>query len=179
MHLSMSSPRGGEVWHRVGILTFSKKKIIKIPTPGQRIFVKISRNKWFLLIYSLKLTDQMHDVRSKSPPWGYASRSNSSGLPGPPPLGLDIDRCIKKQQTWTRLVNWGNCNSTSEELNKVGLWERINMYVTEILSNRRTHLSSPSVCRYVFFPLVLYFPAANTIGTFVIQWDANEWPCIL
>ena len=102
----------------------------------------------------------MHDVRSKSPPWGYASRSNSGGLPNPPPLGLDIDRCIKKQQTWTRLVNWGNCNSTSKELNKVGLWERINMYVTEILSSWRTHLSSPSVCRYVFFPLVLYFPAA-------------------
>ena len=30
----------------VGILTFSKE-IIKIPTPGQRIIVKISRNKWF------------------------------------------------------------------------------------------------------------------------------------
>ena len=37
----------------------------------------------------------MHDVRSKSPPWGYASRSNSRELPDPsPPFGLDIDRCI-------------------------------------------------------------------------------------
>ena len=45
MHLSMSSPRGEGVGHRVGILTFSKKSI-KIPTPGQRIIVKISRNKF-------------------------------------------------------------------------------------------------------------------------------------
>ena len=40
----------------------------------------------------------MHDVRSKSPPWGYTPQSNSRGLPDPPPpppiLGLDIDRCI-------------------------------------------------------------------------------------
>ena len=48
----------------------------------------------------------MHDVRSKSPPWGYASRSNSRGLPDPPPpLGLDIDRCI----TWCAR----NCESSS------------------------------------------------------------------
>ena len=39
----------------------------------------------------------MHDVRSKSPPWGYTPQSNFRGLPDPPPpppLGLDIDRCI-------------------------------------------------------------------------------------
>ena len=37
----------------------------------------------------------MHNVRSKSPPWGYTPESNSRGLPDPPPpLGLDIDRCI-------------------------------------------------------------------------------------
>ena len=48
MHLSMSSPGGGGAesgiawgfWHFL-------KEIIKIPTPGQRIIVKISRNKWF------------------------------------------------------------------------------------------------------------------------------------
>ena len=90
MYLSVSSPRGGGVGHRVGILTFSKKNI-KIPTPGRKRIVKI---KWFnsLLPYTLK--DQMHDVRSKSPPWGYMPQSNSRGLPDPPPLGLDIDRCI-------------------------------------------------------------------------------------
>ena len=47
MHLSMSSPRGiggtGIGW---GFWHFLKK-IIKIPTPGQKIIVKISRNKWF------------------------------------------------------------------------------------------------------------------------------------
>ena len=61
VHLSMSIPRGGGgIGHRVGILTFSKK-IIKIPTPGQKIIVKISRNKWFTSeIYSLKLTDQIN-----------------------------------------------------------------------------------------------------------------------
>ena len=43
--LSMSSPRGW-VRHRVGILTFSRK-IIKFPTPGQKIIVKSISNKWF------------------------------------------------------------------------------------------------------------------------------------
>ena len=97
MHLSMSSSGGGGRGSGIGWgFWHSLNKIIKIPTPGQRIIVKISRNKCLLLIYSLKLTDQMHDGRSKSPPWGYASRSNSRGLPDPPPppLGLDIDRCI-------------------------------------------------------------------------------------
>ena len=79
------------------------KKIIKIPTPEKRIILsKLAETNGLLLIYSLKLTDQMHDVRSKSPPWGYASRSNSRGLPDPPPpLGLDIDRCISK-----RFIQW-------------------------------------------------------------------------
>ena len=36
----------------------------------------------------------MHDVRSKTPPWGYTPQSNSHWLPDTPPLGLDIDRCI-------------------------------------------------------------------------------------
>ena len=49
----------------------------------------------------------MHDVRSKSPPWGYASQSNSRGLPDPFPrsgltLGLDIDRCINLGQSYFR-----------------------------------------------------------------------------
>ena len=46
---------GGGVWHRVGILTFSKQ-IIKISTPRQKIIVKISRNKWFtsLLLFEME-----------------------------------------------------------------------------------------------------------------------------
>ena len=35
-----------------------------------------------------------HHVRSKSLPWGQRSRSKSRGQPDPPPLGLNIDRCI-------------------------------------------------------------------------------------
>ena len=46
MHPSMSSPRGWGFGHRVGILTFSKK-IIKFPTPGQKIIVESISNKWF------------------------------------------------------------------------------------------------------------------------------------
>ena len=93
MHLSMSSlRRGGGVRHRGGILTFSKKNY-QNPHPGQKIIVKISKKNGLLLLYSLKLTDQKHDVRSKSPPRGYASQSNSRGLPDPP-LRLDIDKCI-------------------------------------------------------------------------------------
>ena len=47
---------GGGVGHRVGILTFSKKIIIKIPTPGQKIIVQIVRNIWFtyLLLFELE-----------------------------------------------------------------------------------------------------------------------------
>ena len=44
----------------------------------------------------------MHDVRSKFPPWGYTTQSNSRGLPDPPPpppLGLDTDRCITEKRT--------------------------------------------------------------------------------
>ena len=36
----------------------------------------------------------MHDVRSKSPPWGYTSQSNSRGLPEPPPPPLSGLRCV-------------------------------------------------------------------------------------
>ena len=39
---------------------------------------------------------KLHDVRSKSAPWGYTPQSNSRGLPDPPPLGLDIDRCSER-----------------------------------------------------------------------------------
>ena len=73
-----------------GILTFSEKIII-IPTPGG----KLAETNGLLLFCSIKLKDEMHDVRSKSPPWGYTPQSNSRGCPTPPPpLGLDIDRCI-------------------------------------------------------------------------------------
>ena len=53
MHLSMSSPKGGGgggIGHRVGILTFSKKKIIKIPTPGQKIIGSLSKSLRLALI---------------------------------------------------------------------------------------------------------------------------------
>ena len=42
----------------VGILTFLKKNS-KIPTPGQKIIFKISRNKWFTSLLS-KLKDQIN-----------------------------------------------------------------------------------------------------------------------
>ena len=82
----------------MGILTFSiLKKIIKIPTPGQKIVVKIVRNKWFTPLLLFELKGQMIDVRSKPPPWGYTSQSNSRGLPEfPPPLsGLRCVICLK------------------------------------------------------------------------------------
>ena len=75
---------GGGVGHRVGILTFSKK-IVKIPTPGEKELSKLAEKNGFLLFYSLKLKDKMHNVRSKSPPWGYTPKSKSRGLPDPPP----------------------------------------------------------------------------------------------
>ena len=98
MHLSMSSPRGGGgggsgigwgFWHFL-------KKNVKIPTPGEKELSKLAEKNGFLLFYSLELKDKMHNVRSKSPPWGYTPQSKSRGLPDPPPppLGLDIDRCI-------------------------------------------------------------------------------------
>ena len=36
----------------------------------------------------------MHDVRSKSPPWGYAVTVKFPCATHPPPPGHDIDRCI-------------------------------------------------------------------------------------
>ena len=64
MHLSMSSLRGGGVGHKVGILTFSKK-IIKIPTPRQKIIVKISRNKWFTshLLFEIDRSNALCQVK--------------------------------------------------------------------------------------------------------------------
>ena len=82
---------GGGVRHRVGILTFSKKKF-QNPHPRAKKVVKISRNKWIasLLLLSIKLKDHMHDIWSKSAPWEFTSQSNSRGfpdnpLPPPPP----------------------------------------------------------------------------------------------
>ena len=87
MHLSVSSKkkRGGRVGHRVGVLTFSKKIISNYPPPGKKKLSKLAETNGLLLFYYIKMKDQMHDVRSKSPP---------CGLPDPAPLGLDIDRCI-------------------------------------------------------------------------------------
>ena len=46
---------------------------------------KLAEANGLLLFYCLKLKDQMHDVRSKSSPWGYTPQSNSLGFPDPPP----------------------------------------------------------------------------------------------
>ena len=86
MHLSVSSPRGGGgVGHRVGILTFSKKNYQNPHHRAKKELSKLVETTGLLLFYSIKLKDEMHDVRSKSPPWGYTPQSNSRGLPDPPP----------------------------------------------------------------------------------------------
>ena len=51
------------------------------PTPEQKNQLsQLAETNGLLLLYYLKLKDQMHDLRSKSSPWGYASQSNSRGL---------------------------------------------------------------------------------------------------
>ena len=106
MHLSVSSLRGGGgVRYRVGILTFSKKNS-QNPHPWAKNnnLSKLVETNGLLLFYYIKLKDQIHDVPSKSPPWGYTPQSNSRGLPDPPPLGLDIDRCISKEKVSHHLL---------------------------------------------------------------------------
>ena len=76
----------GEVGQRVGSLTFPKKNLSKSPPPGEKELSKLAETNGLLLFYYIKLKDQMHDVRSKSPPWGYTPQSNSRGLPDPLPL---------------------------------------------------------------------------------------------
>ena len=88
---------GGGVGHRVGILTFSKKNY-QIPTPGRKRIVKVSSKNSLLLFYYIKLKDQMHDVGSKSPPWGYTPQSNSHGLP-PSPSGLTLIGALPRKFT--------------------------------------------------------------------------------
>ena len=46
---------------------------------------KLAETNGLLLIYSLKLTDQMYDVRSKSPPWDMRHSQIPVGCPNPPP----------------------------------------------------------------------------------------------
>ena len=86
---------GGGVGHRVGILTCSKK-IIKIPTPGEKESSKLAETNGLLLFYSIKLKDECMmpdqnphpgDTRHSQIPVGWVGRP-------PPPLGLDIDSCI-------------------------------------------------------------------------------------
>ena len=93
MHLSVSSPSEGGGGHRVGVLTFSKKNI-KIPTPGQKRIVKISRNKWLtsLLPYEIERKYMMSDQNPH--PGDICHSPIPMGCPTLPPLGFDIDRCI-------------------------------------------------------------------------------------
>ena len=54
--------RGGR--HRVGILTFCKKKY-QNPHRGQKIIVKISRNKWFtsLLLFEIERSNAWCSIK--------------------------------------------------------------------------------------------------------------------
>ena len=95
MHLSMSSPRGGEgldigwgFWHFL-------KEIIKIPTPGQRIMVKIGRNKWFTSHLLFKIDRSNTWCQVKIPTLGICITVKFPWVARPPPLGLDIDRYIR------------------------------------------------------------------------------------
>ena len=54
-------------------------------TPGKKELSKLAEKNGFLLFLSLKLRDKMHNIRSKSPPWGYTPQSKSRGLPDPSP----------------------------------------------------------------------------------------------
>ena len=95
MHLSMSSPRGGGSGIGWGFWHFLKK-IIKIPTPGQRIIVKISRNKWFTshLLFKIDRSNAWCQVKISTPGICVTVKFPWVAIAQPPPLGLDIDRCI-------------------------------------------------------------------------------------
>ena len=97
----MSSPREGGgrsgigwgFWHFLKIIII--KIIIKIPTPGQRIIVKISRNKWFTshLLFEIQRSNPWCPI--KIPTLGiYVTVKFPWVARPPPPLGLDIDRNI-------------------------------------------------------------------------------------
>ena len=94
------------------------KKIIKIPTPGRRIIVKISRNKWFTSHVLFEIDRSKAWCQVKIPTLGIWIKVKFPWVARPPPLGLDIDRCIipkewikfllaKKIENWVLL----HCNS--------------------------------------------------------------------
>ena len=72
------------------------KKIIKIPTPGQKRIVKISRNKWFtsLLLHKIERSNAWCPI--KIPTLGIYATVKFPWVARPPPplLELDTDRCI-------------------------------------------------------------------------------------
>ena len=93
MHLSMSNLRGGGVGHRVGILTFSKKKY-QNPHPWQKQMVYFSStlSNWQIKCMMSGQNPHPGDMRHSQIP---------VGCPTPPPphlsLGLDTVRCIMIQ----------------------------------------------------------------------------------
>ena len=86
MHLSMSSPKGGGgrsgigwgFWHFL-------RKIIKIPTPGQRIIVKISRNKRFTSHLPFKIDRSNAWCQVKIPTLGICITVKFPWVARPPP----------------------------------------------------------------------------------------------
>ena len=70
------------------------KKIVKIPTPGQRIIVKLAETNGLLLIYSLNWQIKYMMSGQNPHPGDMHHGQIPVGCLTPPPLGLDIDRCI-------------------------------------------------------------------------------------
>ena len=108
----MSSPRGGGgsgigwgFWHFL-------KKIIKIPIPGQRIIVKISRNKWFTSHLLFKIDRSNAWCQVKIPTLGDMCHGQIPvGCPTPPPpnSGLTLIgalHCISQGFPENCLICW-------------------------------------------------------------------------
>ena len=95
LHNNQSSPRGGGgagigwgFWHFL-------KKIIKIPTPGRKRIVKMSRNKCFTYLLLCKIGRSNAWCPIKIPTLGiYATVKFPWFARPPPPPGLDNDKCI-------------------------------------------------------------------------------------
>ena len=90
----MSSLRWTGVGHRAGILSFAIKNY-QNPHPGQKIIVKISRNKCFTshLLFEIDRSNAWCQV--KIPTLGICVTVKFPWVALPPlPLGIDIDICI-------------------------------------------------------------------------------------